>query len=293
MGCLLSCLGEGASGDEPVGTTHERKEERVVRDSHAWPDQLTPAELLALAKDVLATDCEWHSRHVTARNLAALCLVESSGRPKACRYEAHLGESSTGLTQTLLSTGARAQRSLWLTRACVSSEATASNTRALHCAVRWMTTDLGYSKYGVGEAITDKTLEDPRISLYFGCAYLTWLSNYAGKARSDEFTYRGFNGGPNGINLDSTVHYWQKQLKARKEIDAAAKGGSVPVPTPTSAPAKAARGGGGQRTHTVQAGDTFWGLSKRYGVTVEALQAANKEVQPGQIAVGQILALPI
>ena len=145
----------------------------------------------------------------------------------------------------------------------------------------------------MGEAITDKTLKDPRISLYFGCAYLTWLSNYAGKARSDEFTYRGFNGGPNGINLDSTVHYWQKQLKARKEIDAAAKGGSVPVPTPTSAPAKAARGGGGQRTHTVQAGDTFWGLSKRYGVTVEALQAANKEVQPGQIAVGQILALPI
>jgi len=42
-------------------------------------------------------------------------------------------------------------------------------------------------------------------------------------------------------------------------------------PVATPAPAPAASGG----QHMIQKGDTLWGISRRYNVTVEALQQAN------------------
>ena len=224
-------------------------------------DQLSPPELLALADEVLVrhfADSPAATRRVVSpRNLAALCLVESSGRPKAKRYEEHLDESSTGLCQTLLST------------------------------CRWLSTDLGYTAHGRGEDITDKTLEDPRVSLYFGAAYLTWLATYKGERRSDEFTFRGFNGGPNGINMKATNYYWEKQLKARKEIDAAAKGGSSMPQQAAAADTRSCA-----KTYTVKPGDTMWGISKSQGISVGALERANPGVDAGALAVGQTLNLP-
>ena len=46
---------------------------------------------------------------------------------------------------------------------------------------------------------------------------------------------------------------------------------SLPAYSPTPAPAPAATGG----QHMIQKGDTLWGISRRYGVSVEALQQAN------------------
>lgn len=44
--------------------------------------------------------------------------------------------------------------------------------------------------------------------------------------------------------------------------------------------------------YTVQAGDTLFSIATRYGVTVDAIAAANGLANPEQIAVGQILIIP-
>lgn len=55
-------------------------------------------------------------------------------------------------------------------------------------------------------------------------------------------------------------------------------------------PAAAAEGEGPQ--HTVQAGETLRRIAERYGVTVEALAAANRLVNPNLIFAGQVLTIP-
>lgn len=45
--------------------------------------------------------------------------------------------------------------------------------------------------------------------------------------------------------------------------------------------------------HVVQAGDTFWKLAKRHGTTVEAIAAANPNVDPLNLQIGETLCIPI
>ena len=45
-------------------------------------------------------------------------------------------------------------------------------------------------------------------------------------------------------------------------------------------------------TYTIKAGDTFFAIAKRLGISVEALQAANPGVNPTKLQVGQIIKLP-
>lgn len=60
---------------------------------------------------------------------------------------------------------------------------------------------------------------------------------------------------------------------------------SAPAPTapPTPVP---------QRTYVVQEGDTLGSIAQQFGVTVEAIQAANQIDDPNQITVGQVLVIP-
>ena len=48
----------------------------------------------------------------------------------------------------------------------------------------------------------------------------------------------------------------------------------------------------GPRTHTVQRGETLWGISRRYGTTVAAMASANNLSDPSQIRPGQVLTIP-
>lgn len=66
-------------------------------------------------------------------------------------------------------------------------------------------------------------------------------------------------------------------------------GGTNPTPsgaTPTTTP------GGGPTTYTVQRGDWFYAIARKFGVTVEALQAANPGVNPNIVYPGQVLNIP-
>lgn len=58
-----------------------------------------------------------------------------------------------------------------------------------------------------------------------------------------------------------------------------------PAPTPAPAPAPAAR------THKVVAGDTLWGLGRKYGVSVDAIKAANN-MTSDTVRLGTTLKIP-
>jgi tetratricopeptide (TPR) repeat protein len=49
---------------------------------------------------------------------------------------------------------------------------------------------------------------------------------------------------------------------------------------------------GRPRTHTVAAGETAVGIARKFGVKLTALEAANPDMNPGRIRVGQVLNLP-
>lgn len=45
-------------------------------------------------------------------------------------------------------------------------------------------------------------------------------------------------------------------------------------------------------THKIKAGDTWWGVARKYNVSVKALQAANKKSTAGKLQIGQSLQVP-
>ncbi|XP_010260554.1 PREDICTED: uncharacterized protein LOC104599645 isoform X2 [Nelumbo nucifera] len=71
----------------------------------------------------------------------------------------------------------------------------------------WLYKDLGYKAYKV-HSVED--LSNPFASMYFGAAYLSWLSEYEGRKRSPQFIVQAFLRGPENINLQETGTLWVK-----------------------------------------------------------------------------------
>ncbi len=67
-------------------------------------------------------------------------------------------------------------------------------------------------------------------------------------------------------------------------------GGATPLPPPGRATATTQPETG--RTHEVAAGETLFIIAQRYGVTIDAIVAANSLANPNRLAVGQILIIP-
>jgi LysM repeat protein len=75
---------------------------------------------------------------------------------------------------------------------------------------------------------------------------------------------------------------------ATRNLNAPAPTHASPVTPATGTPSKplTAPLGGAARFHTVQSGDTLWGLSKKYSVSIDAIRTANAMttdvIKPGQ-----------
>eukprot|EP00271_Cylindrocystis_brebissonii_P004095 TRINITY_DN15518_c0_g1_i1.p1 TRINITY_DN15518_c0_g1~~TRINITY_DN15518_c0_g1_i1.p1 ORF type:complete len:400 (+),score=34.25 TRINITY_DN15518_c0_g1_i1:601-1800(+) len=165
---------------------------------------LTKTELRAVAEIVLSRYFPGRRRPLDPAMVCAVGEVESSRRPLAYRFEPSRQEASTGLMQVLQSTG------------------------------EWLATSMGYRAYTVDWASTP--LYQPFASVYYGCAYLNWLSTYAGRDRSEEFIARGYNGGPGGADKPSTLNYWDKYQKAKQMYMVSASLLSQPLATPSAPP---------------------------------------------------------
>ncbi|EPS74207.1 hypothetical protein M569_00548, partial [Genlisea aurea] len=73
---------------------------------------------------------------------------------------------------------------------------------------RWLYKDLGYRGYAV-ESVED--LSKPFVSMYFGAAYMKWLSEYEGRERTLQFVVQAYLSGPqNANNLEETGPLWSK-----------------------------------------------------------------------------------
>ncbi|XP_056693745.1 uncharacterized protein [Spinacia oleracea] len=71
----------------------------------------------------------------------------------------------------------------------------------------WIYKELGYKAYKV-ESVED--LKKPFISMYFGAAYMIWLSEYEGRERSPQFIMKAIIYGPKNVTLEETCPTWLK-----------------------------------------------------------------------------------
>ncbi|KAL6998873.1 hypothetical protein U1Q18_000040 [Sarracenia purpurea var. burkii] len=71
----------------------------------------------------------------------------------------------------------------------------------------WLYKDLGYKAYIV-DSVDDLT--KPFVSMYFGAAYLDWLSQYEGRERDPQFVVQAYLAGPKNVNLQKTGPLWLK-----------------------------------------------------------------------------------
>lgn len=154
----------------------------LSRDPDGQPC-VTQTELKAMA-DIMI-DRHFKGR-LDAVMICTIAEIESNRQPFAYRYEPKLGEASTGIMQTLQSTA------------------------------EWLARDMGYRAYEIEGA--PAMLYRPFVSVYFGAAFLKWLSTYDGKKRNEEFMVRAYNGGPKKATHKSTLQYWQRYQLVKQEF---------------------------------------------------------------------------
>ncbi|XP_068657557.1 uncharacterized protein [Aristolochia californica] len=70
----------------------------------------------------------------------------------------------------------------------------------------WLHRD-GYNAY---QAKSEEDLSNPFLSMYFGAAYLVWLSNYEGRARTPEFVAEAYFAGPETVKNEDASILWIK-----------------------------------------------------------------------------------
>ncbi|KAF0909113.1 hypothetical protein E2562_031619 [Oryza meyeriana var. granulata] len=80
-----------------------------------------------------------------------------------------------------------------------------------YASAAWLYRDCGHRAYIVS-SVDD--LYNPFASMYFGAAYLGWLSQYEGRERSHEFIVQAYLGGPENVSLQETGPFWNKFLEA-------------------------------------------------------------------------------
>ncbi|XP_052179214.1 uncharacterized protein LOC127792653 isoform X2 [Diospyros lotus] len=174
--------------DPYVATEWDKAGETVGQKVHLSRDPdgqpyLTQTEMRAVAGIIV-------SRHFVSQiDLDMICAIaelESDRQLIANRYNKKTKETTVGLMQILPNT------------------------------VDWLARELGYQTYQV-EGNHD-LLYRPFINVYFGAAYLEWLSNFDQKKRSEEFIVRAYKGGTDKATHKSTLEYWRRYLSVKERL---------------------------------------------------------------------------
>ncbi|KAI5440763.1 hypothetical protein KIW84_010292 [Lathyrus oleraceus] len=71
----------------------------------------------------------------------------------------------------------------------------------------WLYLELGFRAYKL-ESVDD--LSNPFVSMYFGAAYVAWLSEYEGRERTPDFFVQAYFVGPKNVNPQDTSTLWLK-----------------------------------------------------------------------------------
>ncbi|KAI4333275.1 hypothetical protein L6164_018107 [Bauhinia variegata] len=80
----------------------------------------------------------------------------------------------------------------------------------------WLVRELGYRSYVTG-GNTD-LLFHPFVNVYFGAAYIEWLSNFQDQKKSEEFIVRAYKGGTKKATHKSTLPYWKRYLSVKESL---------------------------------------------------------------------------
>lgn len=147
--------------------------------------ELTAGSIFDLASD---NNVQLFDGRLDPRMVTAIAFIESSFNPSAVRVEARIGDASVGLMQTLVGTA------------------------------QWLYDSQGYRWRDRRPDFT--SLFDPEASLYYGMAYLHWLTTKSGitAGRGEEVIVRAYNGGPGGADKSYTDGYWAKYRAAKAEL---------------------------------------------------------------------------
>jgi len=90
---------------------------------------------------------------------------------------------------------------------------------------------------------------------------------------------------------DANPGVQSSKLKIGQKVKIPASTGNAAVAAGTTAGGATAIGAGGETVHVVKNNDTLWGLAKKYGVSQNAIKAANG-LKTGSLKVGQKLKIP-
>lgn len=97
---------------------------------------------------------------------------------------------------------------------------------------------MGYRSYELSG--DQKLLSKPFVNVYFGAAYLKWLSNYDNQERTEEFMVRAYKGGIKKATHKSTLQYWKRYLSVKESLPSRRVFEVGPMPNGSSAPASSA-----------------------------------------------------
>ncbi|KAK4794129.1 hypothetical protein SAY86_012123 [Trapa natans] len=175
---------------------------------------LTQTEMRAVAEIIVR-------RHFASQihpdMLCAIAELESDRQLFASRYNKKTKDTTLGIMQILPKTA------------------------------EWLRNELGYRSYEV--AGKPELVYCPFVNVYFGAAYLKWLSNFEQEGRNEEFIVRAYRGGTKKAMHKSTLPYWRRYLAVRETFssgkfpndgflisDASAPTALSPVPSGDSSP---------------------------------------------------------
>ncbi|KAF3448768.1 hypothetical protein FNV43_RR09481 [Rhamnella rubrinervis] len=189
------------------------KKVHLSRDPDGQP-YLTQTEMKAVVDIMLRRH---FCSEIDPEMVCAIAELESDRQPLATRYNRKTKETTVGIMQLLPKTA------------------------------EWLVRELHYQSYEVDK--NPDLLFRPFVNVYFGAAYLKWLSNFEQKERNEEFVIRAYKGGAKKATHKSTLPYWQRYLLVKESLPSrkflrvdASVSASPPVPSAALAPSSQDKG---------------------------------------------------